>query len=326
MILLLVIVLTTVGYLLHDTPHKVPSRPKSKDFGAIKSYKLNSLVSSSRPSKNKEQVLILTPLNKFRGKYWQNLLDLTYPRDLVELGFIVPANAQGDQALKLLDDAVKKVQTGPVSSRFAKVSIIRQDTPSLDSQTDVHAFSVQKRQRAYMSLARNTLLLTSIGPKTSWILWLDSDVVETPPTLIQDLASHDKPIIVANSFQRYVDPKKGPSIRPYGFNSWRDSEKTLDMVHHMLDEDIIVEGYPEMKTHRVVMADMYDDTTDPRTQISLDGVGGAALLVKAEVHRDGAMFPPFLFYHLMESEGFAKMARRLGYQPCGLPNYLVFHE
>jgi hypothetical protein len=52
-------------------------------------------------------------------------------------------------------------------------------------------------------------------------------------------------------------------------------------------------------------------------------VGGTALLVKAEVHRDGAMFPPFPFYHLIETEGFAKMARRLGWKSYGLPNYYV---
>ena len=48
-----------------------------------------------------------------------------------------------------------------------------------------------------------------------------------------------------------------------------------------------------------------------------------ALMVKAAVHRDGATFPAFPFYHLLESEGFAKMARRLGYTCWGLPQYLV---
>jgi len=59
--------------------------------------------------------------------------------------------------------------------------------------------------------------------------------------------------------------------------------------------------------------------------LALDGVGGTALLVKAEVHRDGAMFTPFPFYHLIETEGFAKMAKRLGWQSFGLPGYLVYH-
>lgn len=62
---------------------------------------------------------------------------------------------------------------------------------------------------------------------------------------------------------------------------------------------------------------------DASHEIDLDGVGGTALLVKADVHRDGAMFPPFPFYHLIETEGFAKMAGRLGWKASGLPNYYV---
>lgn len=66
-----------------------------------------------------------------------------------------------------------------------------------------------------------------------------------------------------------------------------------------------------------------DEGGDPRREVELDGVGGTALLVKADVHRDGAMFPPFPFYHLIETEGFAKMAQRLGRKAWGLPNYFV---
>jgi mannan polymerase complexes MNN9 subunit len=68
-----------------------------------------------------------------------------------------------------------------------------------------------------------------------------------------------------------------------------------------------------------------DPEGDPRAEVDLDGVGGTALLVKADVHRDGAMFPPFPFYHLIETEGFAKMASRLGWKAYGLPNYYVYH-
>jgi len=38
------------------------------------------------------------------------------------------------------------------------------------------------------------------------------------------------------------------------------------------------------------------------------------------------MFPPFPFYNLIETEGFAKMAKRLGWGSTGLPNYKVFYS
>jgi hypothetical protein len=64
-------------------------------------------------------------------------------------------------------------------------------------------------------------------------------------------------------------------------------------------------------------------TGSGRTSIAFLVDNSTALMVKAGVHRDGAVFPPFPFYHLLESEGFAKMARRLGYTCWGLPQYLV---
>ena len=205
---------------------------------------------------------------------------------------------------------------------------MRQDfDPPLVTQDEAerHKRENQKARRAAMSRARNSLLFTTIGPSTSWVLWLDSDITETPPTLIQDLASHDKPVIVPNCFQRFTNDESQADTRPYDYNSWQDSQAAADMGANMAPDDIILEGYAEIATYRTLMA-MSADKSDGRDQryiIPLDGVGGTALLVKAEVHRDGAMFPPFPFYHLIETEGFAKMARRLGWGCWGLPNYFV---
>jgi hypothetical protein len=39
----------------------------------------------------------------------------------------------------------------------------------------------------------------------------------------------------------------------------------------------------------------------------------------------GINFPPYAFENQAETEGFAKMAKRAGYQVIGLPNYIVWH-
>ena len=183
----------------------------------------------------------------------------------------------------------------------------------------------QAARRASMAKARNSILFTLLGPDTSWILWLDGDIVETPNALIQDLASFDRSIIVPNCFQRFVDDNGKDQIRPYDYNSWRDSDTAQDIANKMGPDEILLEGYAEMATYRTLMAMLAEthEDRDKRRLMPLDGVGGTALLVKAQVHRDGAMFPPFAFYHLIETEGFAKMAHRLGYESWGLPNYFV---
>jgi mannan polymerase complexes MNN9 subunit len=292
-------------------------------------YYMNNVTNSRTPAENEETVLILTPLARFYQEYWDNLLKLTYPHHLISLGFIIPKTKEGNAAYTALQAQVAKTQSGSKSKRFAAVTILRQDTESpLQSQAESerHKMENQKARRAAMAKARNSLLFTTLGPTTSWVLWMDGDIVETPPTLIQDLADYNVPIIVPNCFQRYYnEEKKAMDIREYDFNNWIDSSTAQELGRKMGKDDILLEGYAEMPTYRSLMAKMYDPSADPHAKIKLDGVGGATLLVKAEVHRDGAMFPPFSFYHLIETEGFAKMAARLNWESYGLPNYLVYH-
>jgi mannan polymerase complexes MNN9 subunit len=292
-------------------------------------YYMNNVTTSRTPIENSESVLILTPMARFYQDYWDNLLKLSYPHDLISLGFIIPKTKEGNLAYTALQAQVTKTQSGPKAKRFASISILRQDTEvPLFSQDEAerHKMEHQKARRAAMAKARNSLLFTTIGPSTSWVLWMDADVVETPPSLIQDLAGYDVPIIAPNCFQRYYnDEKKAMDQRPYDFNNWIDSPTAKELGAKMGKDDILLEGYAEMATYRSLMAYMHDATADPGAKVKLDGVGGATLLVKAEVHRDGAMFPAFPFYHLIETEGFAKMAARLNWESFGLPNYLVYH-
>lgn len=325
----------------HNSPASNPLSPAAAPFRKqaaeasgkripppVVHYQLNNLTTSSDPARNRETVLILTPLARFYQGYWDNLLALTYPHGLIALGFIIPKTREGNSATATLQTAIAQTQSGPEAKRFASITILRQDfEPPLASQDEAerHKMENQRARRSAMSRARNSLLFTTMGPGTAWVLWLDSDVVETPPSLIQDLAAHDKPVIVPNCYQRYTNDQGKPDVRPYDYNSWQDSTEAAALAKKMGPDDILLEGYAEMATYRRLMAKIADTSEgrDQGTVMPLDGVGGTALLVKAEVHRDGAMFPPFAFYHLMETEGFAKMARRLGWGCWGLPNYFV---
>ena len=58
-------------------------------------YYLNNVTTSPDPVANRETVLILTPLARFYQEYWDNLLKLTYPHELITLAFIIPKNSRG---------------------------------------------------------------------------------------------------------------------------------------------------------------------------------------------------------------------------------------
>lgn len=104
---------------------------------------------------------------------------------------------------------------------------------------------------------------------------------------------------------------------------------------------MLAEGYKEYDTGREYMARMGDWRNNKDEEINLDGIGGVNILVKADVHRSGMSaavdtivtslltfaginFPCYAFENQAETEGFAKMAKRAGYQVVGLPNYVVW--
>lgn len=234
-------------------PDEVPPPPP------VVHYLMNNVTATANPIENRETVLILTPLARFYQEYWDNLCALTYPHDLISLGFIIPKGREGNLATQQLQERIAKTQAPTNKNRFASITILRQDTEPIviQSEHERHALDVQKERRAAMSKARNSLLFTTLGPTTSWVMWLDADVVETTPSLIQDLASHNKPIIVPNCFQRYYDrEKEAMNVRPYDFNSWQDSPTAQTLGEKMGPDDILLEGYPEIATYRSLMAYM----------------------------------------------------------------------
>lgn len=234
-------------------PNEVPPPPP------VVHYYMNNVTTTADPVGNKESVLILTPLAKFYQEYWDNLVKLNYPHDLISLGFIIPKGREGNEATRLLQEQITKTQAPTNKNRFASITILRQDSAPFTSQVESerHALANQKERRAAMSQARNSLLFTTLGPTTSWVLWLDSDIIETPPSLIQDLARFDKPVIVPNCFQRYYNKDKGQhDTRPYDFNSWIDSATALSLAEKLGPDEILLEGYAEMATYRSLMAYM----------------------------------------------------------------------
>lgn len=222
-------------------------------------YQMNNVTQTTDPIGNRESILVLTPLARFYEGYWDNLCKLSYPHELISLGFIIPKGREGNAAMSALQDKISAWQAPTNKHRFASITILRQDSepPGAQSEHERHALAAQKERRAAMSRARNSLLFTTLGPTTSWVLWLDSDIIETPPTLIQDLAAQGKEIVVPNCFQRFYDKEKERwDVRPYDFNSWQDSPTAQGLAEKMGPDEILLEGYAEMATYRSLMAYM----------------------------------------------------------------------
>ncbi|KAK6430485.1 Golgi mannosyltransferase complex subunit, partial [Oleoguttula sp. CCFEE 5521] len=116
-------------------PNEVPPPPP------VVHYHMNNVTTSSQPIENRESVLILTPLAKFYSQYWDNLLALSYPHDLISLGFIIPKGREGNEATRQLQDRITKTQApSNKKHRFASITILRQDDepPTAQSESERH--------------------------------------------------------------------------------------------------------------------------------------------------------------------------------------------
>ena len=165
----------------------------------------------------------------------------------------------------------------------------------------------QSARRSILAKSRNHLLFHALDDE-DWVLWLDVDVIEYPHDLIQTLLSYDKDILQPHCVLEYGGPT-------FDMNAWRDH------------------GRYSM-----------DDLRDEGEIVPLDAVGGTVLLVRADLHRDGLIFPPYFYgernararlekeyidtplYGEIETEGLGIMASDMGALCWGLPHLEVKHR
>ena len=102
-------------------------------------------------------------------------------------------------------------------------------------------------------------------------------------------------------------------------NTWRETKASLKELDSLSEDQVMLEGYSNTKRRYL------NDLKTESDMVRIDGVGGCVLLVAAELHRSGLMFPPFVFDHHIETEGLAKMAARMGVKLYGLPSVNVIH-
>jgi peptide chain release factor subunit 1 len=160
------------------------------------------------------------------------------------------------------------------------------------------AAPIQAQRRTVLAKSRNHLLFHALDDE-EWVLWLDVDVIEYPPDIIDRLLATGKAIVQPHCVLDYGGPT-------FDKNGWRDHGRL-----HL------------------------DDLRSAGDLVELDAVGGTMLLVRADLHRDGLIFPAFPYgLHNprirgdggeFETEGLGIMARDMGYKCWGMPNLEIRH-
>lgn len=304
-------------YELHDDP----------SIDTIFHYDLRDGQGTGVGWKRNERVLFLVPLRdaaQHLPMFFGHMANLTYPHNLIDLAFLVSDSK--DNTMESLLTHLREAQDHPdPAMRFGAIDIYEKDFGQAIGQgfSDRHGFEAQGPRRKLMARARNWLLSVALKPDHSWVYWRDADVETVPPTILEDLMSHNKEVIVPNVWRPLPDWLGNE--QPYDLNSWQESETSLQLADQLDEDAVIVEGYAEYATWRPHLAYLRDPYGDPTVEMELDGIGGVSILAKASVFRAGAHFPAFSFEKHAETEGFGKMCRRMGYSVVGLPHYTIWH-
>lgn len=163
----------------------------------------------------------------------------------------------------------------------------------------------QLPRRVVLAKARNRLLSAALRDE-EWVLWLDVDVTDYPADVLRRLIAAGKDIVTPHCV-------KSCGGETFDWNAWRDQG-------------------------RVRMDALRGD----RELVRLDAVGGTMLLVRADRHREGLIFPPYLYGRRspfardqspfvssgvgeVETEGLGIMAKDMGHECWGMPNLEIIH-
>jgi len=293
----------------------------------VRYHDLSNVQGTARGWEREERILVCVPLRDAEAHlpmFFSHLRNLTYPHHLIDIAFLVSDSK--DKTLEALVTSMEGIQAWEDEAmHFGEISIIEKDFGQTVNQ-DVesrHGFEAQAGRRKLMARARNWLLTAALRPYHSWVYWRDVDVETAPFTILEDLMRHNKDVIVPNVWRPLPEWLGGE--QPYDLNSWQESDTALQLAETLDDDAVIVEGYAEYATYRPHLAYLRDPYGDPDVEMELDGVGGVSILAKAQVFRYGVHFPAFSFEKHAETEGFGKMARRMGLSVIGLPHYTIWH-
>lgn len=176
---------------------------------------MNKIVSTPDGSKNKERVLMLTPLRNAADhirKHFDLISKLGYPHHLIDVAFLISDTT--DETKSILAAELDRVQKDKELAFRTATIIVKDFGVSTDQEVhERHAWEVQGPRRKALGKARNYLLSTAMKPEHAWVYWRDVDINDSPTDVIGDLIAHDRDVIVPNIwFHRYKKNEQGKPV------------------------------------------------------------------------------------------------------------------
>jgi len=170
----------------------------------------------------------------------------------------------------------------------------------------------QRERRSNLARVRNHLIAKGLTNDDHWALWLDVDVCDYAPDILNRLLARNRKVVTPDCVLEWG----GPS---YDLNAFNDSAEIRDHRYYKYVRNGLYIPPADHDRRRHLHDLRFLD------KVPLTSVGGTMLLVHASVHRAGVHFPDVPYDDLLETEGFGRICRDFGVQPFGLPNVQIKH-
>ncbi|KAI0133003.1 Anp1-domain-containing protein [Xylariales sp. AK1849] len=277
-----------VGNRPHRYPHHLPQHPKFNQRGGTLrdgSHYIERELSDTNP-----EALILV-LNRdqyswskdFRStdRSIYDFLDLLITTGVdfttVSLGMMTSSR-----------DEFLDMERATASLPFARTSIYFQanDGPEF-SYSERHSPAVQRERRAEIARLRNYLMLRSLMDEQH-IIWVDADVVEFSKGILQTILAlaeqrDDVGLMTARCQQHLIEN--------YDKNAWA-YDRNVPLLLSSVSDDERNEAVDQLVGTRHYVDELTHNTSDSDL-LSLDSVGGTLLYIRAELVRQGLVFPTY---------------------------------
>ncbi len=253
-------------------------------------------------------VAVFTPVRDgaaFLDRHAELVEALDYPRDRLRLVYC-EGGSQDDSREKL---EALKTRLDPV---FAGVDVLEFDSGLRLPRRKRWKPKYQMKRRSALARVRNTMVDRGLAEQDDWVLWIDVDLFDFSPGILKRLLAEQEAIVMPDCV---IEPD-GPSYDRNAF-ALNGVPRDNDYFKHMQGG---LHQPPDTWQGRKVLHDFrYAE------RVPLAAVGGTMLLVRADLYRAGLRFPERPYQHLVETEGFGRLAHDLGVVPIGLPNVQTRH-
>lgn len=289
---------------IYRTRHEL-TQGAQLDIGATQAAVDRAAIDRSPPLGH--NIAILVPLRDVAdqiGPFLAALQQLEHPKERIKLVFCEDDST--DASWERLTDAVL-----PLKGHYRDIVTLRKTAGTRPNWVQRWKCGLQRARHADNAAIRNHMIAHGLDASDDWVLWIDINLWSFPADVIGRMVATGRRIIVPNC----TTTPGGSSFDLNSFVSVRGKQRDYRYYRAMRNGLLQPRARDDRRLHLGDFRHL--------DGVNLDGVGGAMLLVDAALHRGGLTFPETPYKFLIDTEGFAALARDLGIIPLGLPKVEV---